>query len=156
MRRAKRMSMIVVATALVTTLAASSFPAVAQPTSEHCGTADELQLIGSELFACDSGGGVFFCPEGFVEVDNPVGTPADPEGPTIASEDPTIDPEGPTFLCAPAPSDSGSGGDDGGGSGGGGNGGGSGSGSGGDATPITQEGDQQSEAGQVDQSFEVS
>ena len=153
------MSMIVVATALVTTLVASSFPAVAQPTSEHCGTAEELQLIGSELFVCDSGGGMFFCPEGFVEVDNPVDPPVDPEGPTIASE-------GPTFLCAPAPSDSGNGGDDGGGSGGGGNGGGSdgggsggggsGSGSGGGATPITQEGDQQSEAGQVDQSFEVS
>jgi hypothetical protein len=54
------------------------------------------------------------------------------------------------------PCGDGGGGDGGGGNGGGGNGGGGNGGGGGGATPITQEGEQDSEAGEIGQSFEVS
>ena len=98
MRRAKRMTMIVMAAALVTTLLASSFPAGAQADCPEGSIA--FIVFGEEGFVCFDNN-EFFCPEGFVEG-------AAPEN------------SGLPFFCFPAPPD---GGGDGGGGGGGGGGG---------------------------------
>src|SRR5215211_8687681 len=145
MRRAKRMSMMVMAVALVTILLASSLPAGAQTGQEPCpeGT---LRADIDEGFVCY---GIptpsFFCPEGYVEV------------PRTGTTDPQV-----LFFCQLAPPDSGGsdgsggGGSDGGDSGGGSGGsGGGGSGGGGGATPITQDSVQESQVGELNQNFNI-
>ena len=162
MRRVKRMTIIVMAAALVTTLLASAFPAAAQTFDPRCG-GEALQRIDSDLFVCIGGTSGFFCPEGFVEVPVPE-DPVPPEGGVLeGGTDPSV--LDPSFLCAPEPSDS-DGGDSGGGDsgdgdsgdgGGGHSGGGGGSGgSGGGSAPITQDVVQESEAGQMHQNFDIS
>jgi len=145
------MSVIVLAGALVTTLLASSLPAGAQTGEEPCpeGTIKFEPLDpGGPLegtFVCVGENATFSCPEGFVEVPAQLLFFPDVEG---VEE----------FVCEPEPDDGGGGGEPVPGSGNGGsNGGGDGGGNGGGgATPITQEGTQESEAGEVDQSFDVS
>jgi hypothetical protein len=163
MRRAKRMTIIVMAAALATTLLASAFPAAAQTFDPRCG-GEALQRIDSDLFVCIGGSSGFFCPEGFVEVPVPE-DPVPPEGGVLeGGTDPSV--LDPSFLCAPEPSDSdggdsggGDNGDGGGHSGGGGGSGSSGGGSGGSgggSAPITQDVVQESEAGQMHQNFDIS
>jgi uncharacterized membrane protein YgcG len=142
------MTVIVIAAALVTTLLASSLPAGAQTGEEPCpeGTIKSEPLDpGGPLegkFVCVGENASLSCPEGFVEV------PAE----LLLFQ---LDRE---FVCEPEPGDGGDG--NGGGSdssgGGGGSDGGGGAGGGGAAAPITQEGDQGSEAGEIDQTFDVS
>ena len=147
MRPTKRMSMIVMAAALVTTLLTSSLPAGAQTGEEPCpeGTIKFEPLDpGGPLegtFVCVGENASFSCPEGFVEVPAQLLFFPDVEG---VEE----------FVCEPEPDDGGGGEPAPGGDGG--DGGGNGGGGGGGATPITQEGAQESEAGEVDQSFDVS
>jgi hypothetical protein len=133
MRRARRMSVMVMAAALVTILLGSSLPAGAVNGNEPCSDGSQklvFDVDGEQGFVCVSeGGGEFFCPEGFAKVLIP---------------DHIIVGFG---VCEPAPPEGG----------GGGSGGGSGSGGGGGgATPITQEGEQDSEAGEIEQTFDVS
>src|SRR5829696_5103296 len=154
MRRAKRMSMMVMAAALVSTLLAY-LPAGAQTTGQEPCPEGTIRLPIDEGFVCrQPPAGEFFCPAGYVLA--PV--IPDPENPT-----PPLFP----LFCEPVPPDSGGGGDGGGadgsggggsgggGSGGGGSGGSGGGGGGGGATPITQESVQKSEAGELNQNFDV-
>ena len=157
MRRAKRMSIIFAAIAIVTTLLASSYPAQAQQQFEVI--CSPSGLAGSGETSCEGSdepfeGEVFICePE-----TGSVGTPS-----TCTHAPNGLDPTGEAFnceitavggfgrfihTCGEAPPGGGGGGDNGGG-GGGDNGGGG-------ATPITQEGEQEAEAGEIDQTFDVS
>ena len=137
MRRAKRMSVMIMATALVTILLASSLPAGAQTGQEPCPEGTFRGDIVGVGFYCYAIPAPVFCPEGFVEV--PVYT-------EIIGVD---------FVCELPPPDSGDGGS--GGSGGGGGSGGDGSGgSGSGVVPVNQDGQQDSEAGEIEQTFNVS
>jgi hypothetical protein len=130
MRRAKRMSMMVMAAALVTILLASSLPAGAQNGNETCPAGSQILPVdvdGEQGFVCRLGN-EFICPEGFVKVLIP---------------DHIIVGFG---FCEPAPPD---------GSGDGSGGGGAGGGSWG-AAPLSQEGQQDSEAGEIEQTFNIS
>src|SRR5215210_8137793 len=128
MRRAKRMSVMVMAAALVTILLASSLPAGAQNGNEPCPDGSQRQDVdvdGEQGFVCvGEGGAEFFCPEGFVKV--------------LIPDHIIVD----FGFCEPAPPD---------GSGSGGAGGGSWG-----AAPVSQEGQQDSEAGEIEQTFNIS
>jgi hypothetical protein len=160
MRRAKRMSMMVMAVALVSTLLAY-LPAGAQTAGEPCPEGTFILEPIDEGFVCY---GIptppYFCPEGYIPV------------PRTSTTNPQV-----PFFCQLAPPDSG-GGDDGGGdeassggsgggdsgggaggSGGGGSGGGGGGsgggGAGSSATPISQESVQESQVGELNQNFNI-
>ena len=129
MRRAKRMSMMVMA-ALVTILLASSLPAGAQTGEEPCPEGTFRQDVDGGFF-CFAIPAPVFCPEGYVEVPFDTG---------IIGAD---------FVCELPPPDSGDGGsdDDGDSDNGGGSGG---------TSPITQDSVQRSEAGEFNQDIVVS
>jgi hypothetical protein len=149
MRRAKRMAIVLTAITIVTTLVASPMSASAQTLDCPEGTTPVLSGPGE---VCVKGPDIqLSCPEGYELV------------PAIPPTNPQI-----LFYCELVPPDSGggdegcgadgssggsdSGGDDGGSSGSGGG----GSGGGGGATPITQESVQKSEAGELNQDFDIS
>jgi hypothetical protein len=120
------MSMIVMAAALMTILLASSLPAGAQTGEEPCPEGTFRIDTSVGFFCAPEGEGDPFCPEGFVAV-------------------PTFIPEFgfDLIVCEePAPLD---------GSGSGGAGGGSWG-----AAPVSQEGQQDSEAGEIEQTFNIS
>jgi uncharacterized membrane protein YgcG len=140
------MIMIVMVAALGTILFASSFPAAAQngdPCPPDSAFPEGIPTPGFGAgFVCSQTveqGGMLFCPEGFVLEEFPI-------------------PNGVQFACAAVGQDGGVGG--GGDSGAGGSGGGSGSGGAGGgswgAAPVSQEGQQDSEAGEIEQTFNIS